>query len=485
MSNAITFTGEDGKTQILYEPQDDPECNQAAFHASDAPNLLALGTRGTGKSTTLRWDAHIRCLMFPGFRALILRRTMPDLRKSHLAFIEREMKLMGGTYLHTTFEAKHSNGSLIQFSHCEKLADVLNFLSSEWDYIGFDELSTFSLEMFLQICAACRASTAVPWKALVRACSNPLGPGAPWMKQWFIDRDVNLAEYPDYHPDDFEMQFSRLSGNKYINKKEYEKRLRNLPDHVRRAWLLGEFVVEGAYFTDFMKAKYDEEKDEVIPWHAIQIMPTWQGLDIFKLPWIKVYRSVDWGYHPDPAVCHWHVVLPDKRKFTFQEKTWKRTLAVDVAKEIKKFSDGMSIVETFCDPTMFVKTGNAPYSIAEIFEQNGVPLVAAQNDRILYGYSVHELLNTPGHDEKGKECPSWQILDYACPELIRTFPLLQMDETDPRKIADGPDHWVISCAYFAMGGAPPSREPGRSEVPRWMRPKSRSRDIGCVQVNDY
>ncbi len=465
-SRAITVTGPDGKMLVLYDPMDNPECNQVAFHESNAPNLLALGTRGTGKSTTLRWDAIGRCLAVPGFRALIIRRTMPDLRKSHLAFIDREMKLLGQPdFKHTTFEARFHNGSLIQFSHCEKMSDVLNYLSSEWDYIGFDELSTFPLEMFLQISAAARSKQGAAYKALVRACSNPLGVGAGWMKQWFIDRNVNLSEYPDYHPDDFEMQFSRLDGNKYVNKKEYEKRLRNLPEHVRKAWLLGEFVVEGAYFTDFMPKR--EIGGKVVPWHLTSDMPTWKGESLLSISWINVYRSIDWGYFPDPAVCHWHIILPNKRKITFKERTWTRTLAADVAADIKRQSEGMHIVESYCDPTMFIKTGTTAYSIGEIFEQNGVPLVASQNDRELYGYSIHEMLNTVVDD-----LPSWQILEYACPELVRTIPLLQMDPNDGRKIADGPDHWVISCAYFAMGGGPPSRDPVVNLTPRWMRPKS-------------
>lgn len=482
MSNGLVVVNEQNEPHVLYEPLDHKLCNQVAFHESNAANLLGLGTRGTGKSTMLRFDAIIRCLMFPGFRALILRRTIPELRKSQLATIEYEMKLLGGVFLHTTFEAKFPNGSVIQFSHCEKIADVLNYLSSEWGFIGFDELSTFTLEMFLQISAAARAKEGAPYKAIVRAGSNTLGIGSAWMKQWFVDKDVNLAEYPDYNPDDFEMQFSTLAGNKHINQKEYEKRLRNLPEHVRRSWLLGEFIVEGAYFSDFMrKNAVERDGDSVtVDWHCINAMPTWKGQRIDDLEWISIYRSVDWGYFPDPAVCHWHVVLPNGHKITFKEKTWKRTLAADVAKDIKRYSDGMNVVETFCDPTMFIKTGNAPFSIGEIFEQNGVPLVPSQNSRELYGYAVHELLNTPVTDSHGHVHPGWQILEPACPDLVRTLPILQMDATDPRKIADGPDHWVISCAYFGMGQAPPSRDPVAAPVHRWMLPKPKHRSIGSM-----
>ena len=467
LSNRVEVQQLDGSSVVLYEPQD----HQVPFHESDAPNLLALGTRGTGKSHTMRWDAITRCLIYPGFKALIIRRKLTDLRKSHLTFIGAEMKMLGGNYRQNTMDAVFPNGSFIQFSHCESDADINNYLSSEWDYIGFDELSTFTLEQFLKISAAARAITTKPYKALIRACSNPLGPGAGWMKQWFIDHDVDYAEFPDYRSEDFEMQFSTLDDNKYVNRKEYEARLRNLPKHVRDAWLLGLFVTEGAYFTDFFPTKLID--GAVVPWHVLQTLPSWKGQYLMDVPWMNVSRSIDWGYFPDPAVCHWHLTLPNKHKITFKERTWTRTLAADVAKQIKRESDGMHVVDTYCDPTMFIKTGNAPYSIGEIFEQNGVPLTAAQNDRELYGYSLHEMLNTEidGH-------PSWQIVGPACPELVRTLPILQMDASDTRKIADGPDHWAISCAYFAMSLSSPSREPGVSLVPRWMKHK-RSR-MGSV-----
>lgn len=460
-SGEVTVVGPNGKPLVLYKPQP----HQLEFHLSDTPNLLALGTRKTGKSVSMRWDILIRCLQFPGFKALVLRRTIPDLRKSHLRYINAEMRALGqGHYRETTSDVKFNNGSFLQFSHCEKLRDVDNYLGGEWDYIGFDELSTFTLEMFLLISAATATTIDKPYKALVRACSNPLGPGAQWMKEWFIDKTVNLADYPDYLPDDFEMQFSTLEQNKYIPKEEYEKRLRNLPEHVRRAWLLGEFVMEGAYFTDFKANKMVEGRAQ--PWHVVPSLPTWKGDSLLNLPWANVYRSVDWGYHPDPAVCHWHVVLPNKQKITFKERTWRRTLAADVAAQIKRESAGMHVVDTMCDPTMFIKTGNAPYSIAEIFEQNGVPCTPAQNDRELYGYALHEMLNTTVDEQ-----PAWQIVGQACPELVRTLPILQMDPHDARKIANGPDHWAISCAYFAMGGYVPSRDPITPIIPRWMQRK--------------
>lgn len=449
----------DGKEHVVYEPQP----YQLPFHASKTPNLLALGTRGTGKSTQLRFDAILRCLMVPNFHGLIVRRTMPELRKSHLRFIGYEMRMLGGVFLNTTFVAKFPNGSTITFAHCETDADVMNFLSSEYGFIGFDELSTFSLEQFLQICAAARAPEGCGYDAVVRASSNPLGLGAEWMQQWFITKDVSIEDYPDYNPDDFEMQFSTLEQNKYLDFTKYSARLKNLPDHVRRAWLKGEFVFEGMYFTDFRKFKDDE------PWHVLPKPPTWKGQQLFELPWLGIYRAVDWGYFPDPAVCLWIAVLPNKRTIVFKERHWKRTLATDVARDIKRESEGMHIVDTYCDPTMEIKTG-ATYSIAELFEQAGVSVTPSTNDRVLYGYSIHDYLNTLIDG-----LPQLQIVDSGCPTLVKTIPIQRMDKTDARKLADGNDHWVVALAYFCMSGSMPSQDPITPIIPRWMIPKSKPR----------
>lgn len=472
MSMDVSIIDASGAEVCMYAP----EPHQIRFHASNAPNLLTLGPRGTGKSLMLRWDAIIRCLCVPNFKALILRRTMPELRKSHLGYIDHEMKMLGGVFLHTTFVAKFPNGSTITFGHCETEADILDYLSSEYGFIGFDELSTFTLTQFLQISAAARAPTNAPYRAVVRAGSNPLGAGADWMYEWFVDKDVKLEDFPDYLPDDFEMQFATMDDNPHLDQAKYKARLRNLPEHVRRAWLDGERVISGSYFDDFIKVKDGK------PYHVLNDLPTLRGIPILQYSWLAIYRAIDWGYHPDPAVCLWIAVLPNKRAIVFMEMTWKRTLAADVAKEIKHLSEGLHIIETFCDPTMYVKTGVIKYSIGEIFEQNGVPLTPSTNDRELYGYAIHNYLNTVIDGE-----PQIQIVKpygrYGCKDLIRTIPLLRMDPLNPVKIADGPDHWAVALAYFCMGQAVPSKDPAKPTTPHWMRPKSEHRLLSSIMVH--
>jgi phage terminase large subunit len=410
-------------------------------------------------------------LSCPNYKYLLLRRTMPELKRSHLGFLDYEMTQLGGSFLHTDSVTRYSNGSTGWFGHCESDLDILKYLSSEYPLVIFDEATTFGGEMFLKLAASCRAPLDSGWLAQVRGGTNPLGVGSDFIKRYFIEKTVDPVDDPDYVASDYATIDTTLSDNPHIDAEQYRRRLSSLPEHVRRAWLGGEWVSEGAYFSDFHPTK--EEKGVHKPWHVINTLPTWQGQSLFSLSWLGVYRAIDWGYYPDPAVCLWIIALPNRRSIVFKERTWKRTLAADVAKQIKRESEGLHVIESFCDPTMLIKEGQS-YSIGEIFEQNGVPVTPATNDRVLYGYSIHEQLNT-----MIDETPQLQIVrpvgQFGCPELLRTLPQLQMDPSDPRKLGNGNDHYAVALAYYCMGQAVPSQDPKRPSLPKWMRPKQRAR----------
>jgi hypothetical protein len=83
----------------------------------------------------------MRCLAIPGFKALILRKQLTQLKETHIRFIEREMaELKAGHYHKTDFTAYFTNGSTIKFGHAEDDAIIETYLSAEYDLIFFDEL---------------------------------------------------------------------------------------------------------------------------------------------------------------------------------------------------------------------------------------------------------------------------------------------------------------------------------------------------------
>lgn len=448
-----------------------PLPHQWAYHTAEAPNVIMEGGRGTGKSLAIRNDAHFRALRYPGFKYLIIRRTMPELRKSHLAYIDHEMRCFQGYYNKTENIAYYPNGSRGFFGHCENESDILNYLSAEFDLIAFDELTTFALNQFLQISSSARSTEDKPYVALVRGGTNPLGEGSQWVREWFIDKSVDPAEFPDYHPDDFQALRSVYTDNPHLNQSAYRQRLASLPSHVRKAWLDGEWLNEEGYFSDWQpwKSEPDQEPQE---WHVINRLPLVKNEPLLNQSWLNVYRAVDYGYHPDPAVCLWIAILPNKRAIVLKERTWFQTTATEVARDIVRESQGMRIVDTFADPSMWIDGHRTGMSVADYYEANGVPLTPSKNDRRAIGIAIHEWLNTLIDGE-----PKLQVYREGCPSILRTFPQMRADKSDPVRIADGDDHWVISLGYFCLSDIAPSREPhSPGDVPFWMRkPASKTR----------
>lgn len=464
----FSIVATDGKVDVLYRPQP----YQLDYHASAIPNFLMIGPRGTGKSTTIRMDSHMRAMAIPGFRYLTLRRSMKELRSSHTSWLESEMARLGGKWNKTEFTAYYKNGSIGYFSHCEAESDVTKHLGGQFDLVNFDEATTFPKELFLKISATARVPEGSGRIALVRGGTNPLGVGADFIHKYFIKHlpDEGDDGWEEYDSSDWGVLDTKFTDNRYIDEKQYRKRFAHFPAHVRKAWLDGEWVSEDAYFADFRASQNGQ------PWHVTRQVPQIGGRNLFDYSWIRIYRALDWGYSPDPAVCLWIAVLPNGRAFVFKEKHWNATLAADVARSILQESEGMNISETFCDPTLFTAGKGNDFTIGQIIEMNGVPLTQSINDRMVAGYAIHEYLNTllPDMLPKVQFLEATGRIGVGCPFLIRTIQEMRTDKKDPSKIADGNDHWVIAFAYFCMGKAPDSVDPQRPTQYPWMRRRHQS-----------
>lgn len=451
-----------------------PTAKGAEFHDLTTPNAILEGPRGTGKSMILRNEAHAHALMCPELTYLMVRRTMPELRKSHLKFIVREMRRLGGFFNKTESVAYYPNGSLGFYGHCETDDDVLIYLSSQFARVYMDEVTTFPGEMILKLASTIRVPEGSGWVAALRGGTNPLGESADWVLRWFINKTVPPEEAEDYNPADYTAVRMVPEDNPHLDWKQYRSRLKNLPEHVRRAWLYGEWVVEGVYFSDFYPSKDGK------PWHTIEALPTLRGgarllADGTIPPSIAVYRTLDFGFDPDPAICLWIAVLPNGRAIVIKERSWWRTTAAEVAKAIKRESEGIRITESFCDPSMFVNSKATGSSVGDIMEINGIALTPSVNDRTAAGYAIHEWLNTTLEDGLPKLQFYRGALPLGCPELLRTLPMIRQHKTDPEKIADGNDHYVMALAYFCMGNAVPSMEVADTVRRPWMRAHDRYR----------
>ena len=489
LGHLIIRGGEAARDWRITKAEELPSQSLQCIQVDHPTHLYLVGKSGipTHNSEAIRFDAHMRAISTEGFTYLVLRREMRDLRMSHLKFMDFEMRWLNPDHKNpfnkTDNIAYYPNGSMGFYSYCVHLADVMHLLSSQFGAIYFDEITTFPWEMITKISASSRVEEGSGILAMVKGGTNPLGVGAHDVKIHFITKKV--PNDPDYNPDEWEAIRTTRSDNPYVDWSQYDKRLGSLQDRTKRAWRDGEWVNEGAYFTEFAPTMGGR------PWHVIEEMPSFQGQrSILDQPWIRLYRSLDWGFRPDPAVCIWYAVFPNGLAIAFKEKHWLETIAEEVAKDIVKESAGMRVIDTFADPSIFAKRGESLFSIGDIIENNGVSLTPSVNDRTRFGLAICNYLNSTVKDEVDDgeggrmfvEYPKLQILKSGCPELIRTFPDIQADPAMPSRMADGgEDHWVVSLAYFCMGDAPPPRDPARPVTPRWMLSKrafNRSMSVG-------
>jgi phage terminase large subunit len=433
LAEALTIRVKRGETEaLLYRPTP----KQVQFQLCAAKRVLYGGAAGGGKSHAMRWDAYLRCLAVPGYRALILRRTFPELEKTHIDRASLEAPLMGAKPKTSDREVEFGNGAKVVFGHCQDDEAIGKHLSTEWDAIYFDELVTFTQRQFLMI--ASRARTSKPGVSpVVRAGTNPGGPGAHWVREWFIDKTVDLKQFPAYKPENYAYIPATLDDNPHIDP-EYEQSLLDLPEALRRAYRYGDWdIFEGQYFSEWRKANH------------VGFVPIPEGVQ-----WV---RAVDWGY-VKPGWCGWFACLPEGRVILAWEYLFSQTIAAEVAKEIKRRTQalGAKVRYTVGDTAMWTPEGQTGETIAETFAKHGVPMVQADKDRVNGWQRVrHWLREAPD----GKP---WLMVTPDCPYAIRTFPAAVMDTHKPEDVdSDGEDHALDAIRYFCMSRPSPTRAEGR------------------------
>lgn len=461
-----------------------PNPKQYEYHGATTANVLFWGGRGSGKSMCGRWDAHMRALSHPGFTFCILRRTYPELQRSHLVHINREMRALGGSFHNTDHIATYPNGSRGFFSHCANEDDVLNLLSAEFALMVFDELSTFEWEMFTKLSASVRVPIGSKLTAMVRGLTNPLGPSAQKILDYFVNKVVDPEEDPDYNPNDWYSIHANLIDNPHLDQDQYRKRFSGLPAHVRKAWVDGEFILENALF-DFRPSIQGK------PWHVIN------DLDWAKvLPSATIYRTIDNGWFPDPSVVLWIAHLGN-RHIVIHEKILYKTTAAETA-EIIKEEDAMlaarvspnfqlRVAMTYCDPTMDINTTADIRTIKEIYEANNVPMECSINNREQFATVMHNTLA----EEAYEDTPRIQFYHSGkdgCPYLVRTIPQMRYDQKRPKAMADHKDdHSVVACCYYLMSHSADPRNNSYTPMGNrpWMKPKADKRFLlGSDNIRD-
>lgn len=219
------------------------------------------GAAGGGKSDWILMAA-LQYVDVPGYSALLLRRTFPEL-KMEGGLLERALDWLSDTDatpheggMSWTFGAGRSS-SVLQFGYLDGPNDHLRYQGSSWQFIGFDELTHFRELQYRYLFSRLRRpdvpEDAPTWlrelnEALgdvplrMRTASNPGGPGHEWVKQRFgIYRPEGEDDLPRLcHRRSWVVEQDRaflpakLDDNPHLDQDEYDRSLAELDPTTRR-----------------------------------------------------------------------------------------------------------------------------------------------------------------------------------------------------------------------------------------------------------
>ena len=178
--------------------------------------------------------------------SLLLRRTYRDLDKPG-GLMFRARQWFRGTAAHwdgLNYRWTFPSGATINFGFLENDGDLFKYQSSEYNYVGFDELTHFAENQYLYLYSRLRKLADSPVPLRMRSGTNPGGPGHEWVRGRF-----NLPDGPVSNPDRIFIQ-SFLADNIFLEQEEYRKGLAQLGDTTRAQLLHGDWMAtsSGGYF---------------------------------------------------------------------------------------------------------------------------------------------------------------------------------------------------------------------------------------------
>ena len=316
--------------EVAFRPNPGP---QTQFLGANEREVFYGGARGGGKTYSLL-IAPLRFVDKPTSRALLIRRSMPELRDVIFQTQQIYPKVVPGAKFKTQENTWHfPSGARIEFGYCENLQDVLRYQGQSYSWIGVDELPQYgSPDVWHFLRSSLRsADTSIPLH--MRATGNPGNIGSRWVKELFIEPakpNTRFAEKVEYELEgktlstEITRKFIPASvwDNPYLTQDgSYIAMLASLPEVKRKQFLYGDWdVVEEGAFPDFDRSTHVVEPFEVP--HG----------------WTKI-RAADFGFSSYSAVL-WGAVDYDNNIWIYRELYINRLTADQLGRMIREVEAG-------------------------------------------------------------------------------------------------------------------------------------------------
>jgi hypothetical protein len=406
----------------------------------------------------------LRRLKYPCTTGLILRRTYPELYKSHLIKLFEEFPQTRRWYKEQPKEMIFPNGSRLFFGSAEHEKDMSAFYSAEFADIMVDESQEFSQNELEQLTGSnrCTSNPDITPKFLYsfmpgqsEAGLPPIG--LPYLKRVLVDGDLMPEERKEkwaflqaFGWDNIEWARKELGWFKddrgqwqcsedgvseeefyswseaqrrefFIEHTEYGRKIAALTNKgLRDAWLYGKWdSFQGQFFQQWDRKRHvitrEEAGQRVQPWH-------------------KKWPSGDWGFEHPHAVL-WHAQDEHGRVITYRELWGRRTNETDLGKKIGEKSGGDKLRHGF---VFSWDAGKLSARSDPKFPKSISQMLA---DALPDGHpKPHPADSSPGSRIAGARLMSdlldndmWQISE-DCEMLIKCMPTLLRDPDNPEDV---------------------------------------------------
>lgn len=335
------------------------------WNESDVTRLGGGGARGGAKSGFVRRGIILRRLLYPKTTGLLLRRSHPELYKSHIVKMFEEYPWLAEYWREQPKELAFPNGSKLFFGSAQTSGDIGAFYSAEFADIAIDEAQEFSQGEQESLSGSNRCTSNPNIKPTMISTFMPgvsesgIPPiGLPYLKRVYVDGDIrgnelnrkwgfvqlfswDNVEWARRELDqdgitdtEFYSWSNDIRRQYFVDRTEYGRNLLAITNQsLRDAWLDGKWdVFQGQYFPNFAQDKHVMGSDAV----TAEVKP-----------WFKKWVSLDWGFD-HPFCVHWHAQDERGRVITYREYWGRETNETDLGKEIGKRSADEKLVAFPC-----------------------------------------------------------------------------------------------------------------------------------------
>lgn len=465
---------------IAWAPQNG---SQRKFMDCKLFECLFHGTRGPGKTDALlmAFAQHVGKGYGSAWSGIIFRQTYPQLADVQ-AKSEKWFRQMfpAAKFNRAKMMWEWPTGERLLLRHMNRPEDYWNYHGHEYPFIGWEELTNWSDDRcFKSMFACCRTSTpGVP--RMVRATTNPYGPGHNWVKaryrlegKWWLTIVISDATDRDGNPEPIRVAIhGHIDENKILLLADplYKQTIVAAAANpaMAQAWLNGSWdIVAGGMFEDVWSTNYNIVGRFTVP-----------------LSW-RIDRSFDWGSSAPFSVGWWAESDGSDLQFAdgkyistvrgdlFRVREWYgwngepnkglRYLAVEIAQGIVERELLWEWRTNNPDDLLRVKPGPADTSIYNV--ENGVCIATDMSAPVRIGNLMYKGVNwsradkrpgsrkigweavrkmmKAGHrdETKPREKPGLFVVGEECPQFLRTVLSLPRSEKDLDDVdTDAEDH---------------------------------------------